>query len=110
MKNLIDNYVTVVLFTFLFYLLVSFGVVQMQIVGARHLHVGVIDTIQSSYFNVSIDQINDEIQSMYPSWYVEVEPVEAVANRKSQLVRLCYEVVWPLVGIKKEGTLEGYAK
>ena len=110
MKNLIDNYITIILYTILIYTIASFTIVEMQICTARHLHNEIIDILQSSYFHVSDNEINEKINDYFPTWEMKSTAINSTLDRQSRLVALHYEVVFPVFGIKKEGVIEGYAK
>lgn len=110
MKNLVDSYVTIILFTIMIFAIASFGTLQMQILCARHLHNSVVDMFQNSFYSISIEDINKEIQKSFPLWHVESKMIESVGSRQSHLVTLHYNIVLPIFGIEEKGMLNAYAK
>lgn len=110
MKSLFDNFVSCIVFVVIIFAIASFSVTEMQIMSARHIHTSAINQIQSSYYMVDIEKLNDKIQETYPSWYVESTVVNSVNNRQDRLVTLHYDVTMPLFGIVQEGIIEGYAR
>lgn len=110
MDSIFKNYVGIIL-TFLgFYILASIGFVQMQVTGARRLHTAVVSQVQSSYYAVDIDAINDKIHESYPNWQVTSTVVNSVNNRQDRLITLNYNIVLPLFGIETTGQIDGYAR
>lgn len=83
---------------------------EIQIMSARHLHTSVINQIQSSYYAVNDTELNQAIQAKMPGWYVETKTVNSVADRQDRLVTLHYKVYIPLLGIEKDGQIDGYAR
>lgn len=110
MDSIIKNYIGMLLTVIGIYILASFGFVQMQIMTARHVHTAVINQIQSSYYAVDVDAINDKIHETYPDWQITSTVVNSVNNRQDRLVSLDYKIVMPLFGIEKTGKIDGYAR
>lgn len=112
MKSLIDSFVSTIIFVVIVFAVSSFSVVEMQLMSARHIHSSAINQIQSSYYMVDIEKINEKILEMYPSgdWYVESQIIQSVYNRQDRLVTLHYKIILPLFNIEKNGIIEGYAR
>ena len=112
MKSLIDNYVSTIVFVIILFAIASFSTVEMQVMAARHVHSSAVNQIQSSYYTVDIDSINDRIAELYPGcgWYVESTVVNSVNNRQDRLVTLHYSVKLPMFGLTRDGIIEGYAR
>lgn len=112
MRSLIDNYVSTIVFVIIIFAIASFSTVEMQVLAARHIHSSAVNQIQSSYYTVDIDAINDRIEQLYPgcNWYVESDVISTVNSRQDRLVTLHYNVKLPLFGLSKDGTIEGYAR
>ena len=111
-KSLFDNFVSTIFFVVMVFALSSFSIVEMQLMSARHIHTSVINQIQSSYYMVDIDKINERIAELYPSgeWYVESTVINAINTRQDRLVTLHYKVFLPLFNIEQSGIIEGYAR
>ncbi len=112
MKSLFDNFVSTIFFVVMVFAISSFSVVEMQLMSARHIHTSVINQIQSSYYMVDIDKINQRIEELYPGgdWYVESTVINAINTRQDRLVTLHYKVYLPLFNIEQSGIIEGYAR
>ena len=112
MKSLFDNFVSTIFFVIMVFALSSFSIVEMQLISARHIHTSVINQIQSSYYMVDIDKINERIAELYPSggWYVESTVINAINTRQDRLVTLHYKVYLPFFNIEQSGIIEGYAR
>ena len=112
MKSLFDNFVSTIFFVIVVFALSSFTVVEMQLMSARHIHTSVINQIQSSYYMVDIDKINERIEELYPGgdWYIESKVINAINTRQDRLVTLHYKVYLPLFNISQDGLIEGYAR
>lgn len=111
MKSMFDNFVSTIIFIIIVFGIVSFSTVEMQIMAARQIHSSAINQIQSSYYMVDVDAINDKIHESYPStWYIESQVINSVNNRQDRLVTMHYEVSLPLFGISQPGVIEGYAR
>lgn len=110
MKSLIDNWISFIIYVVMIFMIASAGVTEMQIMTARHIHTSVINQIQSSYYMVDIDAMNDKLHETYPSWQIESTVINTVNNRQDRLVTLHYKVIQPLFGIEKEGQIDGYAR
>lgn len=111
MKSLFDNFVSTIVFVVIIFTIVAFSTIEMQIMSARHIHSSAINQIQSSYYMVDIDAINDKIHETYPnSWYIESTIVNSVNNRQDRLVTMHYEVKIPVFGVTQSGVIEGYAR
>ena len=112
MKSLFDNFVSTIFFVIIVFAITSFTTLEMQLMSARHIHSSAINQIQSSYYTVDIDKINEKIKEMYPSgdWYIESTVINAVNTRQDRLVTLHYKVTLPLFDISKSGKIEGYAR
>lgn len=112
MKSLFDNFVSIIIFVVLIFSISSFTVLEMQLMSARHIHSSAINQIQSSYYMVDIDKINEKIKTIYPSgdWYIESVVINSINSRQDRLVTLHYKVALPLFNIEKAGIIEGYAR
>lgn len=112
MKSLIENFVSTIIFVVIVFTVTSFTVVEMQLMSARHIHSSAVNQIQSSYYMVDIDKINEKIAEIHPGgdWYIESEVINAVNSRQDRLVTLHYKVLLPLFNIEKDGLIEGYAR
>lgn len=110
MKSLFDNFVSCIIFVVIIFAIASFSVTEMQIMTARHVHTSVVNQIQSSYYAVDIDAINDKLHATYPDWEVTSTVVNTVNDRQDRLVTLRYKVVLPLFGLEKWGQIDGYAR
>ena len=112
LKSIFDNFVSTIFFVIIVFAISSFIIVEMQLLSARHIHSSAINQIQSSYYMVDIDKINEKIEEMYPSgdWYIESTVINSVHTRQDRLVKLHYSVKLPLFQIQKNGVIEGYAR
>ena len=112
MKSIFDNFVSTIFFVIIVFVISSFTIVEMQLMSARHIHASAINQIQSSYYMVDIDKINEKIKELYPGgdWFIESKVISAINNRQDRLVTLHYKVYLPLFSIEKEGVIEGYAR
>ena len=108
MKNMIESMTTMVVtmvLVFVFTVIISAG---LQILNARLVHSSAIEQIQSSYYNVSIEDLNNQIDD---GWNFELKELASVKTRKDYEVVLHYLIYLPLFkqgGIK--GTIIGYAR
>ena len=111
MKSIFDNFISTIIFVVIVFAITSFTLLEMQLVSARHIHSSAINQIQSSYYSVDINAINDKISDLYnDDWFIECQTVNAVNNREDRLVTLHYKVTLPLFGIEKDGVIQGYAR
>lgn len=108
MKNMIEHMTTMivmVVLVFVFTIIISVG---LQIMNARLIHTSAIEQIQSSYYNVSVDELNAQVND---GWNFEVKELMAINTRKDYEVTLHYLIQLPL--FKKgaiRGVLVGYAR
>ena len=110
MKSMFENFITMVVMVILMFVLSSIMVTNMQIQTARRVHSGVVEQYQTSYYTVNVDDINAEIQEVYPNWVVTVREISNVASRKDAEITLTYDVVVPVFNITKTGEIVGYAR
>lgn len=111
MKSMIETMVTTIVMVILLFVFSSIAASQMYIMGARRVHTSVINQLQSSYYQVSVDDLRDRVKAINSNWDLEVEEVSSVSNRKDYLVRLTYTV--PVIffsGGSNTGIIEGYAR
>lgn len=82
---------------------------QLQITSARNFHAGVIDQIQSAYYNEQT--INNCIAKAQDHGYkLFVSDATVYQDRKNVLVSMEYTTQMPLFNIQKTSVIEGYAK
>ena len=111
MKSMFDNFVSTIIFTVIVFAIACFSTVEMQIMSARQIHSSAINQIQSSYYMVDINAINDKIHENYPdTWYIESTVINSVNSRQDRLVTMHYTVDLPLFGVSQSGIIEGYAR
>lgn len=111
MKTMFDNMITIIIMIVFLFVLTSFaGVINVQISNARSLHASAISQLQSSHYTLDIEILNNKIKTEYPNWNLSVEEIKSVNARKDYIVRLNYDIVVPIFNLRKEATLEGYAR
>jgi len=90
---------------FVFTIIMSAG---LQILNARLIHSKAIEQLQSSYYTVTVDDFNSQVEE---GWNFEVKELDSVKTRKCYEVTLNYLIHLPLFseeGIK--GRIEGFAR
>ena len=97
--------VVMMILVFVFTIIISVG---LQIMNARLIHSSAIEQIQSSYYNVSVDDLNAQVEK---GWSFEVKQLQAVNTRRDYEVILHYLIQLPLFSRSAlKGTLVGYAR
>ena len=111
MRSLIEHMVTMIvmmLMIFIFSFIITTG---LEILDARLIHTSAIETIESSYYNVSESYLNDYLISRgKKDWSFNVEELNSVNTRKDYLVTLNYSIKLPLFGNDINGEIRGYAR
>lgn len=110
MKMMFEHMVSVIIMIILLFIFTSIVMTEVQIVGARRIHTSAINQIQSSYYMVDINEMNNLLHKTYPSWNIKAEELKSVNSRKDYKVSLNYDVIIPVFNIKKSGIIEGYAR
>lgn len=108
MKNLIEHLTTMIVMMTLIFVFTIIITIGLQIVEARLVHTSTIEKLQSSYYNLSIEEINNEINN---DWFFEINELSSVNSRRDYEVILNYSIKIPLFtenGLK--GRLVGYAR
>ena len=109
MKITISGYIMMIMIAIITVLSGSYIAIQLQIVAARNYNYAVIDRIQASNFSPNIvNEILDE--SVIDGYPTTVTDVTLYEDKKDVLVTTIYSIKFPLFGITKEGTIEGYAR
>ena len=110
MDSIVKNFIGMILTVFGIYILASFSFAQMQIMTARHVHAAVVNQVQSSYYTVDVNAINDKIHETFSDWNVTSTVVSSVNNRQDRLITLNYKVVLPILNLEVPGQIDGYAR
>lgn len=110
MKTMFEHMITVIVMVIMLFIFTSIVMTEVQIVGARRVHASAINQIQSSYYAVDINALNDKLHETYPNWNLSSSLIESVNTRKDYKVKLDYEIMIPVFNIKKKGMIEGYAR
>lgn len=108
MKNLIEHLTTMIVMMTLIFVFTIIITIGLQIVNARLVHTSAIEKLQSSYYNVSLDEINNELDK---DWYFEINELSSVNSRRDYEVILNYSIKIPLFtenGLR--GRMVGYAR
>lgn len=108
MKSLIEHLTTMIVMMTLIFVFTIIITIGLQIVEARLVHSSAIEKLQSSYYNLSIDEINNELNN---DWYFEINELSSIKTRKDYEVILNYSIKIPLFtenGLR--GRMEGYAR
>ena len=108
MKSLIEHLTTMIVMMTLIFVFTIIITIGLQIVEARLVHSSAIEKLQSSYYNLSIDEINNELNN---DWYFEINELSSIKTRKDYEVILNYSIKIPLFtedGLR--GRMVGYAR
>ena len=99
---------TKVIMMILIFVFTIITTVGLQIVNARLVHTAGIERIQSSYYNVSLEELNSGLD---PGWSFDVKELSSVKTRRDYEVTLNYLIRMPLLndgGVY--GRIVGYAR
>lgn len=120
MRQMFDSFVSLIIFIMIVFGIVSFSVAEMQVMTARRIHTAVVNQVQSSYYNVDVNEINSKLKQSFgthreagadkANWVVSVTPVKTVADRRDSLVTLRYRIILPVFNVAEEGQIDGYAR
>ncbi|MDD6004808.1 MAG: hypothetical protein PUC68_03985 [Firmicutes bacterium] len=110
MKTMFENMLTVIIMVVLLFVFSSIVASEIQIINARKIHTSAISQIQSSYYTVDINEMNNTLHNDYPGWNLKVEKLNSVKSRQDYKVILEYQIIIPVFNIIKEGVIEGYAR
>lgn len=119
MKQIMEHMLTTILMVLTLFIFASVLFVEMEIITARTVHTSAINQIQSSYYSVNINDMNDALHEKYTQkdadgnylWNISAyEETEGVASRKDWVVRLDYAIYMPFFNITKKGSIDGYAR
>ena len=110
MKSLIEHMITEIILITIIFIFTAFTIVDMQTLAARRVHTAAIDQMQASYYSINEDDFNEKLHEKYPNWNITFTELNTLNTRKEYLITLDYEVVMPILNLKKHGTLEGYAR
>ena len=108
MKSMIEQMTTMIvmmILIFVFTIIISAG---LQILNARLIHSGAIEQLQASYYSVSAEDLNRQVDE---GWSFELKELNSVSTRKDYEVILHYLIYLPMfkqTGI--HGTITGYAR
>lgn len=108
MKSMIEQMTTMIVMfvmVLVFTIIITVGV---QILNARLIHSGAIEQLQSSYYSVTVDDLNRQVND---GWSFEIKELNSVKTRKDYEVILHYLIYLPIfrhTGIN--GTITGYAR
>ncbi len=108
MKTTIEHTATMIVMFILVFLFTSIMTIGLQILDARLIHTSGIERLQSSYYNVSIDELNEELKE---GWYFEIKELSSINTRKDYEVALNYRIEIPLFNATSfKGRIVGYAR
>lgn len=110
MKTLMEHMVTEIILITIIFVFTAFTIVDMQTLAARRVHTAAIDQMQATYYSLNEDDFNEELHKTYPNWNISFTELNSLNTRKEYLVTLDYEIIMPILNLKKQGTLEGYAR
>ena len=118
MKGLIEAFISTILFVLILFGIASYGLTELQLVNARSVHTSVVNQVQSSYYSVNVDELNDKlthnsdgsVNPLTKDWRVDIEWINASPSRQDCVVTLTYKVVNPAFGITQWGQIQGYAR
>ena len=108
MKQVVETFVTLIIVAFSMVLIACLIGQHTTITEARDYHSVVVSRLESSNFLADIDEIKAEAESK--GYVIEIYDMTVYEGKKTELVRLTYNIEIPLLGISfKTGTIEGYA-
>lgn len=123
MKQIMEHMLTTILMVLTLFIFASILFVEMEIITARTIHTSAINQIQSSYYSVDIDKLNDSLHEKYSQkdkdgnylWNLSArEDSEGSSTtsyaRKDWVVTLDYAVYMPFFNMTKKGKIDGYAR
>ena len=108
MKSMIEHMTTMIIMMVLIFVFTVIITVGLQIVNARLIHTNAIERLQSSFYNVPLEELNAGLDE---GWYFEVDELSSVNTRRDYEVTLNYRIRMPLFnenGIP--GRIVGYAR
>ena len=124
MKMLFENFVSTLVLVFMVFAVCCLTLGSMQTQVARRIHTYVINEVSSSYYQVSVDEINKSLEDAgIKNWKVNVceitDPVcndstaynnhSGISERKTWKVVLDYKTYIGLFDVVNNGRLVGYA-
>ena len=108
MKTLVEHMTSMIIMFILIFVLTIVISVGLQIMNARLIHTSAIEKLQSSFYTVSLDDINTNLDS---NWYFEINELSSINTRKDYEVALNYEIKLPLFSNENiKGRIVGYAR
>lgn len=109
MKISINSFVAIILITIGVILNGSMIAMHLEITNARRYHTSIINRIESSNFsNAVINEVKTQAANDgYPTTITNLTVYE---DKTDLLVSTKYTVSVPILGVVKEGTVEGYAR
>ena len=110
MKNLMEHMITEIILITIMFVFIAFSIMDMQTLTARRVHASAVDQMQATYYSLDEDEFNEKLHEKYPTWNITFTELNTFNTRKEYLITLDYEIVMPILNIKKQGTLEGYAR
>lgn len=118
MKNIMEHMLTTIIMVLTLFIFASIIFVDMEIITARTVHTSAINQIQSSYYTVDINDMNDTLHERYSQkdeagnylWNLSAYKTNSIASREDWVVRLDYAVYMPFFNITKRGSIDGFAR
>lgn len=107
MKTIIEHMTTMIMMFILVFIFSAILTIGLQISNARLIHTSTIEKLQSSYYNIEIEELN---AGLYEDWYFEIKEISNINTRRDFEVALNYNIKMPLMKKGISGRMVGYAR